>query len=194
MAPKTKWGSALLPAPTVAAAGTLAFLRLRERASFRRPLSFGPILTGKVLRFADLSGPSCWAGASFLVSYQFCGVRSSGAVPGRMDPAFAEAVAACRALPRFGLLLACCLFRPFRHRSLRSSLSASPSDGPPSGRKGPFRAFWRAAPRFASADACPRSFNLRPCRIRLASGRHSGIRNRSFQLAIRRFQNEPQPA
>ncbi len=60
--------------------------------------------------------------------------------------------------------------------------------------KGPFRTFWRAAPRAASAGSCPRSSDHRPCRIRLASGRHSGIRNRSFRSAIRPFQSAHQHA
>lgn len=60
--------------------------------------------------------------------------------------------------------------------------------------KGPFRALWRAAPRSASAGSCPLSSNHRPCRISLASGRHCGIRNRSFRSAIRPFQSAPQHA
>lgn len=74
-------------------------------------------------------------------------------------------------------------------------LRALPSDGPSRrSKKGPSARVWRAAPRAASAGSCPRSCDHRPCRIRLASGRHSGIRNRSFRSAIRPLQSAPQHA
>lgn len=92
-------------------------------------------------------------------------------------------------------------------RCERVSLSR-PSDDAPSGPalrprlrtyslrggKGPSALVWRAAPRSASAGRCPRSSDHRPCRFRFTSGRHSGIRNRSFRPAIRPFQSAPQHA
>lgn len=105
----------MLPAPTVAAAGTLAFRRLRERASCRCSLPFGPILSNRVppVRFAASVRP---ASRCFLFGSAFG--RAAPAGSGRMGLAVAGAVAACCALPRFGLLRACFLLRSFGHRSL----------------------------------------------------------------------------
>lgn len=69
--PKTKWGPALLPAPTVAAAGTLAFQRLSSPRPSAVPcpsvpvLANGPFFRTMHLRSASPSGPSRVAGSSF---------------------------------------------------------------------------------------------------------------------------------
>lgn len=166
-------------------------------ASFRRSLPFGcrpferPVLSNDAppVRFAVQSFPR---GGLFLLGSAFSPAAS--AVPDRMGLAVAGARAAFAALPRLLLLQACFLL---------SSVGAAPSGPawlprlqtvPPSGRQGPFRASWRAAPCSASAGACHRSCDHGPCRIRFAPGRQSGIRNRPFRFAIHPFQNAPQHA
>ena len=68
--PKSKWGPASLPAPTVAAAGTLAFQRLSSPRPSAVPcpsvpvLSNGPLLRAAHLRSASPSGRSRVAGSS----------------------------------------------------------------------------------------------------------------------------------
>lgn len=123
----------MLPAPTVAAAGTLAFHRLRERASCRCSLPFGPILSDRdpPVRFAVPVRP---ASRRFLFGSAFGYAAPAGS--GRMGLAVAGAVAACCALPRFGLLRACFLPRSFGQRSLgRRACAPCLRTDRPAGRK-----------------------------------------------------------
>ena len=103
-------------------------------------------------------------------------------------------VASFLALPRVRLLRACFLRFPSGAAPAGSALRPRHWTVPPSGREGPFRAFWRAAPRLRLSRLCPRSCDHRSRRISFASGRQSGIRNRPFRFAIRLFQNAPQHA
>ncbi len=190
--PKIKWGSALLPAPTVAAAGTLAFQRLSSPRPSAVPC---PSVSRSFERSASgpLGRPVLPASRLFLSVSAFSPAAS--AVPDRMGLAVAGAVAAC--LPRYRVS-GCCWRVAFSCPSSTAPCGASLAGLAfgriPQGEEGPFRASRRAAPRLAIAGRCPRFCNHRPCRIRLASGRRSGIRNRSFRSAIRLFQNAPQHA
>lgn len=191
VAPKAKWGPALLPAPTVAAAGTLAFQRLSSPRPSAVPCPSVPVLSNGLppVRFAVRSrlqaGASLSAQPSVLRRPQFLTTWAwQSLVP---VPRSARCRASCRC----------------ERVSLRSSSGAAPVSPalrphlrtvPPGGRQGPFRAAWRAAPRSVSAGACPRSCDHRPCRFHCASGRHSGLRSQPFRFAIRRFQSAPQHA
>jgi hypothetical protein len=188
---QNKWGPAFLPAPTVAAAGTLAFQRLSSPRPSAVPCPSDCVLSNGLppVRFAVRSrlqaGVSLSAQPSVLRRPQFLTAWAwQSLVP---VPHSARCRASCRC----------------ERVSLRSSSGAAPVSPafrphlrtvPPVGRQGPFRAVWRAAPRSASAGLCPRSCDLRPFRISLASGRHSGLRSQSFRFAFRRFQSAPQHA
>jgi len=160
-------------------------------ASFRRSLPFGSHPSGRYSS-SPLSLPVLPAGQALPSCSAFSPAAS--AVPDHMGLAVAGARATVSALPRILPLRACFLVPSFRRRSLRSGLAASPSDVLPRGRQGPFRRSGVLPLASASAGRCPRSCDHRPCRIRFASGRHSGIRNRSFRSALRPFQSAPQHA
>lgn len=160
-------------------------------ASFRRSLPFGSHPSGRYSS-SPLGRPVLPASRSFPFRSAFSPAAS--AVPDHMGLAVAGARATVRALPRLLPLRACFLVPSFRRRSLRSGLAASPSDVLPRGRQGSFRRSGVLPLASASAGRCPRSCDHRPCRIRFASGRHSGIRNRSFRSALRPFQSAPQHA
>jgi len=189
---ESKWGPALLPAPTVAAAGTLAFQRLSSPRPSAVPCPSEPPPCGKGSSgLPFVSRPSRWAGVPFL----------SGRLVLRR-PQFLTAWAWQSLVPLPPLprrrVRRCC----WRVASLGPSGTA-PSGSAlarlafrriPQGEKGPFRASRRAAPRVRLCRLRPRSCDHRPCRISLASGRRSGIRNRCFRLAFPRFQSAPQHA
>lgn len=121
-------------------------------ASFRRSLPFSSHPLGRYSS-SPLSRPVLPAGQALPSCSAFSPAAS--AVPDHMGLAVAGARASVRALPRFLLLRACFLVPSVRRRSLRSGLAASPSDVLPRGRQGPFRAFWRAAPRFRFRRSVP---------------------------------------
>lgn len=160
-------------------------------ASFRRSLPFGSHPSGRYSS-SPLSLPVLPAGQALPSCSAFSPAAS--AVPDHMGLAVAGARATVFALPRFLPLRACFLVPSFRRRSLRPGLAASPSDVLPRGRQGPFRRSGVLPLASASAGRCPRSCDHRPCRFRFASGRRSGIRNRSFRSAFRPFQSAPQHA
>ena len=130
---KTKWGSALLPAPTVAAAGTLAFKRLSSPRLSAVPCPSDFLLADRdpPVRFAVRFLPQ--AGLSFVPPRS---VLAASAVPDHMGLAVAGAVAAVRALP-LSLPLRACFLDPSR-APLPSAWPQSPAPGRnPRGDKGP---------------------------------------------------------
>ena len=160
-------------------------------ASFRRSLPFGSrscdwVSSGPLRRLAPPASGFFRSGSAFS--------PAASAVPDHMGLAVAGAVATFRAFPRFWLLLACFLLRSFGHRSLRRCpCGLCLRTDPPRGKRA-LRRVSACCPSLGVCRRCPRSGDHRPCRISLASGRRSGIRNRSFRCAIRRFQCAPQHA
>ena len=133
--PKTKWGSALLPAPTVAAAGTLAIQRLSSPRPSAVPC---PSVSRSFERSASgpLGRPVLPASRLFLSASTFS--PAAYAVPDRMGLAVAGAVAAC--LPRYRVS-GCCWRVAFSCPSgtapVCASLAGLAFGRIPKGKKGP---------------------------------------------------------
>jgi len=184
MPQKTKWGSALLPAPTVAAAGTRATQNLSSPRPSAVPCPLDPILAdGHPHGPAWLSGLSRKRDRPSWLRVRSCSV----AVPDHMGLAGAGAVAAVCAFPRALPLRACFLGRP-GHRSHQPGREALLLDETPEGQGS------GCSPLRVLPHPLPPCIGFRLRRARLASGRRFGIRNRLFGPAIRRSQSAPQHA
>ena len=182
---KTKWGSALLPAPTVAAAGTLGFQRLSSPRPSAVPCPLDPILSAWVppVRFPRPVSPASGflrAGSAFS--------PAASAVPDHMGLAVTGSVAAVRAFPP-SLPLRACFLVPSRAPLPPAWPRSLAAGRDPRGDKGP--------------DAFPFCFlqhhlllrmDRGLCCIRFASGRQFGIRNRFLWSAFHRSQSAPQHA
>ncbi len=193
--PETKWGPALLPAPTVAAAGTLAFQRLSSPRPSAVPcpsvpvLSNGPFLRTMHLRSASPSGPSRVAGSSLPALHS--GLRR----PQFLTAWAWQSLAPVPHLPR--CRASCCCVRV----SFALPRATLPQVWPrgrafgrylPWGEKGPSARSGVLPLASAAAGCCPRSRGHRPCRISFASGRHSGFRCQSFRSVRPPLPDAPQ--
>lgn len=188
---QSKWGPALLPAPTVAAAGTLAFQRLSSPRPSAVPCPSVPVLSNDLppVRFAVRShlqaGASLSAQPSVLRRPQFLTTwawQSLAPVPHS-----ARCRASCRCV-RVSFPVPWATLPPVWPCGLAFGRYLPPGEKGPSARSGvlPLAS--------ASAGCCFRSCDHRPCRISLASGRLSGLRSRSFRFALHPFQSAPQHA
>lgn len=187
----------MLPAPTVAAAGTLAFQRLSSPRPSAVPCPSVPVLSNGSffrtmhLRSASPSGPSREAGSSFPALHS--GLRR----PQFLTAWAWQSLAPVPHSPR--CRASCCCKRvsfPLPQATLPPVRPCDLAFGRylPRGEKGPSAQSGVLPLASASAGCCPRSCDHRPCRISLASGRHFGLRSQSFRFAIRPSQNAPQHA
>ena len=188
--PKHKWGPALLPAPTVAAAGTLAFQRLSSPRPSAVPCPSEPPPFGAgFFRSAPHSRQSRWAGLPFLTG------RLVLRRPQFLTAWAWQSLVPMPPLPRCRVRRCCWRVAssgPSGTAPSGASLSGLAFGRIPQGEKGPSARLDVLPLAWRGAGCGPRSCNHRPCRVSPAAGRRSGIRNRPFRLAFRRFQNAPQ--
>lgn len=160
--------------------------------SFERPaLSNGPLFRAVHLRSASPSGRSREAGSSHLA------LHSVLRRPQFLTAWAWQSLAPVPHSPR--CRASCCCKRvsfPFPRAPLPQVRPRGLSFGRylPRGDKGPSARCGVLPLASASAGCCLRSCNHPPCRISFASGRHSGLRSRSFRSAIGLFQSAPQHA